>query len=198
MLAGEICNGGNLSLPLYSILQPIWRKASTRSPIGRSCIRGTPCKWYWPPDSANAAASGRNAVPALPKNKSAFLLGKLPPQPYTRQSVSLSFSNLTPRVCKASSILSVSSDFSRSRISVMPLERAASNNVRLEMLFEPGSLIVPATFDAGCKVIDSIIYWFSLSFAHWVRALLARSNSVCRPLPSLLLSSVLIWFNSDW
>jgi hypothetical protein len=38
----------------------------------------------------------------------------------------------------------------------MPFENAASNKVRFEMLFEPGNLIVPPTWLAGCKVIDSI------------------------------------------
>ena len=37
---------------------PSWRSASTRSPIGRSCMRGTPDRRYSPPDSASAAVTG--------------------------------------------------------------------------------------------------------------------------------------------
>src|SRR5574343_5288 len=117
---------------------PRWRKASTRSPIGRSCIRGTPDRWYAPPASASAAVRGRNAVPAFPRNKSADLTGTLPPQPATLMTPSPTGVTFTPRVVSASSIRSVSSDLSKSRTSVSPSAKAASNRMRFDRLLEPG------------------------------------------------------------
>ena len=38
-----MCSGGYPGWPVYSMLAPIALRASTRSPIGRSCMRGTPC-----------------------------------------------------------------------------------------------------------------------------------------------------------
>ena len=42
--------------------------ASTRSPIGRSCIRETPCRLYRPPAADSAAVRKRIVVPLLAIN----------------------------------------------------------------------------------------------------------------------------------
>src|SRR5487761_2324053 len=126
------------------------RSASTRSPIGRSCMRATPDRRYSPPHSASAAVSGRNAVPALPRNSSAALTGNAPPAPITTV-VSPSCFTAMPSVRKAPCITRVSSEASRSCRRVSPDAWAASSSTRLEMLFDPGSLIVPATLRMGAR-----------------------------------------------
>ena len=52
--------------------------------MGRSCMRGEPETRYRPPENARAAVSGRTAVPALPRNRSADFAGNDPPAPVTR------------------------------------------------------------------------------------------------------------------
>ncbi|CFO06386.1 Uncharacterised protein [Bordetella pertussis] len=42
MLPPPMRSGGYPACPRYSIPAPNWRRASTRSPMGRSCMRGTP------------------------------------------------------------------------------------------------------------------------------------------------------------
>ena len=105
---------------------------------------------------------GLNAVPALPKKSSAYLLGKLPPQPVTFQSVSLNFSSFTPSFSRASSIRAVSSETNKSRISVTPFASAANNSVRFEILFEPGSFTVPSAWLAADRCSCSIFTIFLL------------------------------------
>src|SRR5690554_6041784 len=46
----------------------------------------------------------------------------------------------------------VSSESSKPWIRVVPWAKAASNNTRLEMLFEPGSVISPDASVKGCNV----------------------------------------------
>ena len=53
---------------LVAILAPAWSKESTRAPMGRSSIRGSPVNSNSPWLQASAAHNGRIAVPALPKN----------------------------------------------------------------------------------------------------------------------------------
>src|SRR6266853_2170661 len=144
-------SGGKPSAPEYSMRAPSRRNASTRSPIGRSCIRGAPESRYSPPASARAAASGRNAVPALPRRSSADLTGKLPPTPCTTAESPDCRSILTPRRASASSITRVSSESSRSFTRVSPSESAASRSTRLEMLFDPGIFTAPCTRAIGSR-----------------------------------------------
>src|SRR5438128_3388118 len=144
-------SGGKPSAPEYSMRAPSRRNASTRSPIGRSCIRGAPESRYSPPASARAAASGRNAVPALPRRSSADLTGKLPPTPCTTAESSDRRSIPTPRRASASSITRVSSASSRSRTRVSPRAKAESRSTRFEMLFDPGILTVPAARPIGSR-----------------------------------------------
>src|SRR5215831_18297228 len=127
---------------------PRLRSASTRSPIGRSCILLTPDSRYSPPQSASTAVSGRNAVPALPRSSSAAFTGNTPPTPWT---VEESRSMRTPKRERASSMTCVSSAARRSRILVSPLESAASRRTRLEMLFDPGRVTTPAARRIGSR-----------------------------------------------
>ena len=136
---------------------PAKRRASTKSPIGRSCIRATPCSQYSPPKTAKAAVSGRNAVPALPKNKSASVCGKRPFCPTTCR-LPARCSSGTPSCASASSIRSVSSDLSREWMSHSLSDRAASSSVRLLMLLEPGRATVLCGFRVrGCRRIASVM-----------------------------------------
>src|SRR6266568_4098923 len=123
---------------------PSARRASTRSPIGRSCIRGAPESRYSPPASARTAVSGRKAVPALPRRRSADLFGNGPPR-----TVAESRSMRTPRSPRAFSITPVSSESSRFSTRVSPSASAASSSTRLEMLFDPGIFTVPCTRAIG-------------------------------------------------
>src|SRR5437867_4845326 len=125
---------------------PSRRSASTRSPIGRPCIRGAPESRYSPPASARTAVSGRKAVPALPRRRSADLFGNDPPR-----TVAESRSMRTPRSSRASSITLVSSESSRFSTRVSPSASAASSSTRFEMLFDPGILTVPAARPIGSR-----------------------------------------------
>src|SRR5262245_45266177 len=120
--------------------------ASTRSPIGLSCMRFTPESRYSPPQKASTAVSGRNAVPAFPSCSSADLIGNAPPTPWT-----VAASSRTPRRAKACSITCVSSESSRSWIRVSPCASAASSSTRLEMLFDPGIVTVPQARAIGSR-----------------------------------------------
>ena len=122
--------------------QPSCRSASTKSPIGRSCIRATPCKRACVPISAKAAVSGRMAVPALPMNKSNSAAGVCPPKPVICTVLPCT-STTQPMARKALSMTRVSSESSRSCKVVVPWHKAASNSTRLEMLLEPGRVTVP-------------------------------------------------------
>src|SRR5437879_6569533 len=130
---------------------PSRRSASTRSPIGRSCMRGAPERRYSPPLKASTAARGRNAVPALPRRSSADLTGKSPPTPCTTAESPACLSILTPRRTRASSMTRVSSASRRSFTRVSPRESAASRSTRFEMLFEPGIFTVPCTRAIGSR-----------------------------------------------
>src|SRR5258708_4204413 len=151
ILPARIASGGNPSFPGYSIAAPRRRSASTRSPIGRLCIRGVPERTYSPPANASTAVSGRNAVPALLKRSSADLTGKFPPTPCTTAESSGCRSILTPRRASASSMTRVSSASRRSLTRVSPRESAARRSTRFEMLFEPGIFTVPATRAIGSR-----------------------------------------------
>src|SRR3954447_13355874 len=130
---------------------PMARSPSTKSPIGRSCMRGTPERRYSPPLKASAAVSGRNAVPAFPRKRSALRTGNAPPAPMT-----FSFSKAIPRRVSASRITFVSSASSKPPISVAPLARAERSRTRFEMLFEPGNRTVPAARRTGGSASESI------------------------------------------
>src|SRR5712664_908314 len=151
ILPARIASGGNPFFPGYSIAAPKRRSASTRSPIGRLCMRGVPERTYSPPASASTAVSGRNAVPALLKRSSADLTGKFPPTPCTTAESSGCRSILTPRRASASSMTRVSSASRRSLTRVSPRESAARRSTRFEMLFEPGIFTVPATRAIGSR-----------------------------------------------
>jgi len=124
------------------------RSGSTRSRIGRWCMRGLPISRYSPPDIASAAVSGRNAVPALPRNRSIFLHG-MPPAPLTTMLAKSRTSMTMSSFCSAPSITRVSSASSTPFSRVAPLASAESSSTRLEMLFEPGSRSVPLTRAIG-------------------------------------------------
>ena len=61
----------------------------------------------------------------------------------------------TPSVRSASSITRVSSDSRSARTCVRPSARAASKSTRLEMLFDPGSVISPRAPERGPSVSRS-------------------------------------------
>ena len=115
--------------------QPSTRNASTRSPIGRSCMRGTPAIRYSPPHIARTAVSGRTAVPALPRNRAAARSGNAPAAPSTLHTPSLP-SIVTPSARSASSMRVVSSASSRPVSVVSPSasageqQRAVGNALR--------------------------------------------------------------------
>src|SRR6267154_6344130 len=109
---------------------PSARRASTRSPIGRSCIRGAPESRYSPPASA----------------RTADLFGNGPPR-----TVAESRSMRTPRSSSAFSITPVSSESSRFSTRVLPSASAASSSTRLEMLFDPGIFTVPCARAIGSR-----------------------------------------------
>src|SRR3569832_925066 len=154
--------------------QPSWRSAATRSPIGRSCIRATPLSSNSPSMSASAAVRGRIAVPALPRKRRAWDAGARPPSPVT-STVELVCRMPQPKARSASSITRVSSESSRSRTIVVPLDKAASSSTRLEMLLEPGSTTQPAALSNGGMSRKSVEYTSGLAASRHapVRALLA-------------------------
>src|SRR6266853_456087 len=129
---------------------PSARNASTRPPIGRSCIRGAPESRYSPPASARTAVSGRKAVPAFLSARSADFTGNLPATPWTVTPSGVR-STSTPRRASASSITWVSSASSRPRTRVLPRASAASRSTRFEMLFDPGIFTLPATRAIGSR-----------------------------------------------
>ena len=93
----------------------------------------------------------------MPRNKSASRCGKRPPQPRIRIRPSESGSMPTPKAVRASSIRSVSSDWSSERI-VQPLsDKAASSRVRLLMLFEPGSAMEEGFRRRGSRRMESVM-----------------------------------------
>ncbi len=108
--------------------QPSARNASTRSPIGRSCMRGTPPSSNRPPcvadSSASTATSGRMAVPALPRNSVASCTRSRAPMPSMRSAPRASVRTVQPSMRKASSMTRVSSESSGACSSVLPSHRA--------------------------------------------------------------------------
>ena len=135
--------GGKPSLPRYTMWHPSKRNASTKSPMGRSCMRATPLSVKSPPITARAAVRGRIAVPALPmKNSMGAACCNCPPRPVTVKVVPASCTP-HPSWRKAASITRVSSESSKSWTTVVPWQRAESNSTRLEMLLEPGRVMVP-------------------------------------------------------
>ena len=117
-------------------------------------MRGSPVKVKVPSEAANAAHSGRMAVPAFPRNR---VIGsearKGPPSPWTTHAVRCSAScRSTPNNASASSIYRMSSLSSRLLTRVSPSANAASNRIRLDRLFEPGRLTVPEMRVLGCSV----------------------------------------------
>src|SRR5574343_423249 len=143
--------------------QPSSRRASTRSPIGRSCMRGTPLSVKSPPCTASAAVSGRMAVPALPmKNSMASAGHARPPRP-TMVTVVPCTSTPQPSWRNAASITRVSSESSRSCTTVVPSHKAESNNTRFEMLLEPGRVTVPWAPVSGGRSRKGMAYIPELS-----------------------------------
>ena len=116
-------------------------------------MRGTPDSSKRPPcvaaSSASTAASGRIAVPALPRNSVASCTRSRPPRPSMRSAPALGCCTVQPSARKASSMTRVSSESSSSCTSVLPSASAASSSTRLEMLFEPGSRTVPEAPRSG-------------------------------------------------
>ena len=127
------------------------RSASTRSPIGRSCMRATPDRRYSPPHSASAAVSGRKAVPALPRNSSAALTGNAPPAPHTSVAPPSSRTAM-PSARKASSMYGVGIE---RVVQTLPPGQRGEQRYAIEMLFDPGSLTVPETLRIGARSRNS-------------------------------------------
>ena len=136
--------------------QPSKRKASTKSPIGRSCMRATPLSVKSPPKTAKAAVRGRIAVPALPmKNSMGCVCCNCPPKPVMVTVVPASFTP-HPSWRKAASMTRVSSESSKSWTTVVPWQRAESKSTRLEMLLEPGRVMVPEALCRGGRSKNSV------------------------------------------
>ena len=181
------------------MLQPNWRKASTKSPMGRSCIRSTPDSSKSPPIIASAAVSGLIAVPAFPRNKLACLTKVWPPSPSTF-SAPFDATRLQPSCLNASNITLVSSDVSRSCTVVVPLLSAARSNTRFEMLLEPGSRTLPPALTSGgiskkstLNMLPNYLIGFGEEMRQVARLWLACSMSCSSASPSLLRIS----FSSD-
>ena len=137
--------------------QPSWRRASTKSPIGRSCMRGTPESSKSPPSTASAAVSGRIAVPALPMKNLAGTCGSRPSSP-SMVTVVPSCCTPQPSWRRAASMTRVSSESSRSCKVVRPRHRAASSRTRLEMLLDPGRTTRPCAPASGGRSRNSVEY----------------------------------------
>src|SRR3954454_7299543 len=166
--------------------QPSWRRASTRSPMGRSCMRATPETSKSPPRRARAAVRGRMAVPALPRKRRLAGGRPSPPPPprggegvrpgvgllplplagegwgegrgipVTSMLVAPRCTTLHPNARSASSITLVSSESSRSWMTVTPSDNAASSSTRLEMLLDPGRTTVPAASSSGGRSRNAV------------------------------------------
>ena len=148
--------GGKPSLPKYSMWQPSKRNASTKSPMGRSCMRATPLSVKSPPITANAAVRGRIAVPALPmKNSMGAACCNCPPNPLM---VTVVPASCTPHPSwrNATSMTRVSSESSKSWTTVVPWQSAESKRTRLEILLEPGRVIVPEALCNGGMSKNSV------------------------------------------
>ena len=141
---------------------PACNNASTKCWIGRSFMRGSPvnitsfCGEAPSRAKQSAAANGRMAVPALPKNNAKpSCHWKAPPKPCTSQTdLSSDSEYCTPRCFKALSIWRISSLSNKFVTLVEPRANAANNKARLERLFEPGRLIVPSTWWIGLRVME--------------------------------------------
>ena len=79
--AAVILTGGQLLA--VSSLAPSCEREATRSPMGRSRMRGSPSRRYSPYPSVRKAERNLAAVPALPMKSSALFEGILPPKPVT-------------------------------------------------------------------------------------------------------------------
>lgn len=141
-----MCNGGYPGLPAYCTLQPSCVRPSTRSPMGRSCMRGTPRSTKWPSSTARTAVNGRMAVPAFPRNRSVGdcgclqLSGKQASHAFDLHLVVPDCSTRQPICCSAINMTRVSSESSTPCSAVPPLHNPASNSTRLLMLLELGNV----------------------------------------------------------
>ena len=148
-----IRSGGNPSFFRYEISAPSERSASTWSRIGRSSIRFSPTSVQSPGLAASAAQSGRIAVPAFPRSRTAGEPERnAPPVPAT-EIPSGSSSVPTPSAESASSMRAVSSERRRFFRTVVPSPSAAARSARLLSDFEPGSRTVPSAFRRGPRTI---------------------------------------------
>ena len=135
-------------MPAYCTLQPSCVRPSTRSPMGRSCMRGTPRSTKWPSSIARTAVNGRMAVPAFPRNRSVGdcgclqLSGKQAAMP-SICTVVPDCSTRQPICCSAINMTRVSSESSTPCSVVPPLHKPASSSTRLLMLLEPGNCTDP-------------------------------------------------------
>ncbi len=147
-------------------------RQSTKSPIGRSCMRGTPRNSKRPPwvaaITARAAVRGRMAVPALPRNRSACATASLPARPCTCTVAPPWRVMRQPSCSRAATMTRVSSESSRSWIWVVPSAKPASSRTRLEMLLEPGSCTLPEAATNGGRSRNGIAYTAGKFSARWV------------------------------
>ena len=154
---------------------PMPRSASTRSPIGRSCMRGTPESAVFAAESASAAVSGRNAVPALPRKRSAFLLGNGPPAPRTLMPTECS-EITTPKLLAAPRCMTrVSSASSR------PLDLGLARGERGEQQHAVGDALrarQPHRARRAARAASARVT------SHRSRAARASAKSFSRPAPS--------------
>ena len=159
--------------------QPNKRSASTKSPMGRSCMRGTPLSVKSPPITANAAVKGRMAVPALPMKNSMgavgfFKAGVVPfevrcPKPVMQTLFVPSLgSTPQPNWRSAVNMTRVSSESRRSCTHVLPSHNADNSRTRFEILLEPGRITVPPACckegmsrNAVANILEKIMPWAS-------------------------------------
>mmetsp|Transcript_21915 Transcript_21915/g.49884 ORF Transcript_21915/g.49884 Transcript_21915/m.49884 type:complete len:267 (+) Transcript_21915:756-1556(+) len=147
--------GHPVSLQLTSA--PSWTRPSIRSAIGRSRILGTPSSTNLPFPMQSAAARGRIAVPAFPRNRSRTLASVSgesigPALPVTVTSVEEWRTTSTPRSSRAPNMKRMSSDSRRFSTRVVPSERAARRRHRFDSDLDPGRVTVPSIDLMGERV----------------------------------------------
>ena len=150
-------------------------------------MRGSPVSVNTPVDTAKAAHNGRIAVPALPKYSSTEFSPSLktPPIPVTSTELTLTLS-FTFKVCKASIIREVSSDFKTFNNLVLPLAKAEINRALLVRLLDPGKITLPSTDFIFFKLRAFFNYF--ISFKILSRTLNSLSFSEGLPIDILRIS----------
>ena len=130
--------------------QPRRRNASTRSPIGRSCIRGTPATLIVAAQHREHRGQRAHGGARVAEEEAALRAPEMRrPRRRSSHAARRVRSMRTPSARSASCICAVSSASSRPIEPRRAVASAASSSVRLEMLFEPGSATVPSARAIG-------------------------------------------------